>query len=213
MGGVLAYEMASQLQRDGQEVASLVLLDSTAPRPYDRLGHKDELTLIQTFAINFGLPVDISIPWDDFVILSSQEKLEHMLARARESGELPEEITIERVRRYFQIFKICYQALANYKPSKYQGSLLLLKASEPTRPQLDPDDTFYDRTFKKLHYFKQLFARKIWDRLRPTAYGWDKLEGVEVTSRWVEGDHFSVLTEENVDSLAETLRDELAEIS
>jgi amino acid adenylation domain-containing protein len=213
MGGVIAFEMARQFSELGEKVALLGLLDSHIPTVFDRIGERDEMALLERFAQNFGLPMDISIPMEEFMSLGQRERIEYLLERAREIGDMPEDFKISRVMRYFQIFKLNSQALAAYRPGPYHGRVLLLKASEPFPTVIrNPDISPFDRFAHRMSFLGRWLKLKLWDRLVNSSLGWSKIEGCEVERGQVPGDHFSILLEPKVKNLAERLRQALEEL-
>ncbi len=57
-GGVIAFEMARQLQASGADVAQVVLLDSMAPGETGDRDPDEKLSLLAGFAGNLGIPIE-----------------------------------------------------------------------------------------------------------------------------------------------------------
>lgn len=77
LGGIVAFEMAHQLQRDGEEVAFLALISTSTP---DHLRNfKPHLTAIHKKIYNILERVELEI--DNMSILSAREKLLHIIDR------------------------------------------------------------------------------------------------------------------------------------
>ncbi|MBV9775217.1 MAG: amino acid adenylation domain-containing protein, partial [Gemmatimonadetes bacterium] len=60
LGGVIAFEMARQLEAEGETVERLVLVDSRSPRLEDPDGSmsRDDLLLVRSFAEDLGVPAE-----------------------------------------------------------------------------------------------------------------------------------------------------------
>jgi len=100
MGGVIAFEMATQLQdHHGQKIALLALIDAMAPISITEV---DDETLLGKFRQDI---LGLSSEYPDF----SQERLEKNL---------------------FHVFKSNFRAMQSYVPQVYDGRVTLLKAGE-----------------------------------------------------------------------------------
>ena len=176
MGGVIAYEMAQQLEGQGQQVSLLALMDARPVTSVDDAAQWDELTLLSSFARDLGLPVDdLQFSTDELDKLNSDELLSHVLQRAIDAGVVPGEIQLAHARRLFEVFKINVQALQSYRPEASSTRVTLLKAGE----QEVADETM----------------------------GWGALTSGEIEIHRVPGNHFTIVREPNVRSLAEQLAD------
>ena len=207
MGGVIAFEMARQLQAEGEEVAFLGLIDSHVPNQMDRLGEREPLVVLERFALNFGLPLDIQMPMDEFLALELREQLGYVLEQARKMGDLPEDLTLDRVMRYFRVFKLNAHALATYEPGPYRGKIHLFRASEPHKSLMrNPEASWFDHLVLIVSFWWRWLDVKLWSRFVNRGLGWQKIEGCEVSGERVPGDHYSLLLEPNVETLATRLR-------
>jgi len=176
MGGVIAYEMAQQLEGQGQQVSLLALMDARPVTSVDDAAPLDELTLLSSFARDLGLPVDgLQLSTDELAQLDSDELLSYVLQRAIDAGIIPGDIQLAHARRLFEVFKINVQALQSYRPEASSTRVTLLKAGE----QEVADETM----------------------------GWGALTSGEIEIHQVPGNHFTIVREPNVRSLAEQLAD------
>jgi thioesterase domain-containing protein len=181
MGGVVAFEMAQQLRRQGQEIVLLALIDASAPKGGRRRAKQDDVALLLTFAQDLGLSLeDLLLPPKHHPSLELNEPLAYILERAKMANKIPSETEFTQIQYLFNIFQVNNQALQDYVPRPYRGQITLFKAGE-----IRPED----------------------DR-RPTL-GWDALttEGVEVHE--CPGTHFTMIREPHVQILAEQLRTSL----
>jgi syringomycin synthetase protein SyrE len=129
-GGVVAFEMARQLQASGADVAPIVLLDSVAPGDDDG-DLNDDVSILAGFAVNLGVPLDlIPAASDDILQSGTEAQLEWMLDQARRAGALPPAVDLDDLRRRFKVYLADVDAVRNYRPSPASMPLVLLRASD-----------------------------------------------------------------------------------
>ncbi|BAZ49869.1 amino acid adenylation domain-containing protein [Nostoc sp. NIES-4103] len=181
MGGVVAFEMAQQLQRQGETVALLVLIDSRIPNYGEKnsLDKIDKTALLNYFAIDlagrFGKNLEISN--DTFQQLTLDEQLNYILEQAKLNGILPEDIEEKHIHPLIEVFKANLQALQSYIPQVYSQRITLLQASEILS-----------------------------DNLHIAAFSWDKLTTNSVDIYSVPGNHYTILTKPHVQDLSVQLK-------
>ena len=117
IGGVIAFEMARQLRRQGHEVALLALLDSFAP-PYARrngLADADDATLLAAFVQDLGgyVETDPAHAVEALRRRDPDERLDDVLEWARRAGTLPPDIDRTQIGRRLRVFRANVQALAD----------------------------------------------------------------------------------------------------
>ncbi|MEW5928157.1 MAG: non-ribosomal peptide synthase/polyketide synthase [Gemmatimonadota bacterium] len=177
MGGVVAYEMARQLEAAGEETEKLVLIDSQVPWLHDpkRTLPRDEILLVQSFAQDLGLAGE-RMPAPDTETRAAGELayLRRLLEDARASGRIPGGLDLARMQHLYGIFRINLAAAYEYRPGSYGGLVTLLRASE----------------------------RRLAERIfRKKSMGWERVvRGLEV--RMVPGSHYTMVREPRVEVLA-----------
>ena len=181
MGGVIAFEMAQQLQRQGETVALLVLIDSRIPNYGDKnsLDNFDETALLNYFAIDLGgrFGKNLAISDNTFQQLSLDEQLNYIIEQAKLTGILPEDVENEHISPLIEVFKANLRALQNYVPQLYSQQITLLQASEVLS-----------------------------DNLHFAAFSWDKLTTNSVDIYSVPGNHYTMLTKPYVQDLSGELK-------
>jgi amino acid adenylation domain-containing protein len=210
-GGVIAYEVAQQLKRRGDEVATLVLIDTRVSDEADRSITRDPALLLNLFALDFGLSLDrFQLSWDEISELTPYQQLSYILDAAKAEGAVPPEIEVDQVLRYFQVFKTNLEAMTRYQPKPYAGRMLLMRTRDP-RPAGPRRQGigWWGQLLSRAGYLRRHLRLK-WQLLFNPAQGWDKLarEGVEVVV--IPGSHFSILQPPHSQGLAERLREILA---
>jgi amino acid adenylation domain-containing protein len=178
MGGVIAYEMAQQLEAQGQRVSLLALMDAT-PVNHGNATPLDEITLLANFAHDLGLSVDrLQFSTDELAKLGAEELLSYMLQRAIEARIVPQNFQLAQAQRLFEVFKNNVQAMQSYRPKASSQRVTLLKAGERSTVETT-DETM----------------------------GWGALTSGEIEIHTVSGSHFTIVREPYVRNLAEQLAD------
>jgi surfactin family lipopeptide synthetase C len=130
MGGMLAYEMALQLQAAGQRVGLVALLDTQATVYHDGSPEpiSDEKALLDLF--------EALMPGSDeaFSALSFDEKLEFILQQAKKNFSLPQSLGVEQVRAMVNIYKTNIFAMDKYARRPYPGPLTLFRTGNGPDP-------------------------------------------------------------------------------
>ncbi|MET0399229.1 MAG: amino acid adenylation domain-containing protein [Longimicrobiaceae bacterium] len=179
MGGVIAFEMARQLEAAGETVEALVMIDSQVPSLHDpeRSMPGDELRIVQMFAHDLGLPAD-RLPTPDPEARDGGEVayLRLVLETARAAGMPPGNLELARLQHLYGIFRINLRALFDYRPASYAGRVTLLRAGR----------------------------RGVMDRVFGTAsYGWETVVEGGLEVRTVPGTHHGMMRSPHVEKLAQ----------
>ncbi|MDY6804445.1 MAG: amino acid adenylation domain-containing protein [Cyanobacteriota bacterium] len=129
-GGVVAWEMARQLQASGQEVALLALIDSYAPTtPHEEM---DDAFITNSLSNDLGaiFGSEFSISDSQLQQLKPEEQLGRILTEAKRLNILPPDIGMEQMGRLFEVFKANLKAMYDYGPLPYSGRTVLFSASD-----------------------------------------------------------------------------------
>ncbi|MEW5928296.1 MAG: amino acid adenylation domain-containing protein, partial [Gemmatimonadota bacterium] len=177
MGGVIAFEMARQLEAAGEEVESLVLIDSQVPWLNKRkTSTPGSERIVQAFAQDLGLPAGLlPAPGPEDRESGELEYLRRMLEKARAKGMLPKDLDLARMQHLYGIFRINLVALLEYRPESYGGHITLLRA-------------------RKRRLMDRLFGKR--------AYGWERVVRGGIEVRTVPGTHSSMLSKPHVETVA-----------
>ena len=136
LGGVIAFEMAHQLQARGEEVSLLFLMDSVLPEK--KLEDIPETAIMSSFALAMGLPVDhlISSP-DELRQMSRDEQLTYVLAKAKEANRLPPDLELHQIRHLYKMSNISLRAILDYVPRPYSRQVTLIRPEEDIANRAD----------------------------------------------------------------------------
>jgi thioesterase domain-containing protein/acyl carrier protein len=182
-GGVIAFEMAQQLQRQGKTVGLLVVIDAilpeTAIQPADDDDAKFLLRMVESIRTNSN--IDFSIPFEELRDLPLNEQF-HLVNK--KANFIFSNREVEDFLRYYKLFKAHVQAMRDYFPQVYPHSLTLLRAKEAI---------IHDFESPEFHTDDPLL-------------GWGKFSSQPIQVIEVPGDHFSMFVEPHIQELARLLR-------
>jgi thioesterase domain-containing protein/acyl carrier protein len=183
-GGLVAFEMARQLSRDGQPVDFVALLDTRAPpcRPEQR---KDLPSEIRQF-VNFVKLRGGDISYEEMLSLPAKYHFERGLAALVEAGVFPPEFSVSEFHHLWETTRAQERAVWLYAPEVYSGKLSIFRASE----------------------------QYTWEpaEARPNL-GWDEYSSQSVDLSDVPGNHQSMLAAPHVGALAEDIRRRLRAVA
>jgi thioesterase domain-containing protein len=133
MGGLIALEVARQLQNQQLEVGLVVLMDSWASAPRHQLVEIGSIRFMQNFVLDlFGSLEQTSEEW--FAGLQSLETEEEQLLfiaeRAKQLRILPSDVEHAQIARLLSVFKANLCAAQAYRPQNCHQPLLLFYAEE-----------------------------------------------------------------------------------
>ncbi|HEY0093842.1 MAG TPA: alpha/beta fold hydrolase, partial [Archangium sp.] len=182
MGGNIALEMAQQLQRQGEHVELLVVIDGYAGNPEGPLPAEDAAAMMTALfardlaAISGEGPVT---PDESLAAMEPEEQLQHLLEEGRKSAAVTPDTELPRLRALREVFASNLRANARYCPEPYAGPIVLLRSGDPGKDPVDQE--------------------RSWKRVGRS--------GVEVHD--LPGDHYSLLRAPHVQRLAERLKEYL----
>ncbi|MEE8583267.1 MAG: amino acid adenylation domain-containing protein, partial [Acidobacteriota bacterium] len=125
-GGLVAFEMARQLEARGEEAGRLILIDSQAPLSSEG-GPINEQALYRSFAGQMGLSSE-DWPAERLEQLPLSRWAPELLKLARHRQLLPSGLDEARLQHLFGIFRTHAQAQQSYRPQPVALQACLLKA-------------------------------------------------------------------------------------
>jgi len=185
MGGLVAFEMACQLQRQGQQVALVALFDSITPYTARFKRENEQAMQVANFAFQLGLPpAELANISEQLLSLDEESQLKHLFKLAQRSGIFPKGFDLTQLHHLFKVYRSNNEAVLAYQPRACSAPLILFRAAET----LD-------------------------EELTDTTYGWSHLAEGSLEIEVVTGNHFTMLDEPHVSLLAQKLRVHLARTS
>ncbi|MEK7989655.1 MAG: thioesterase domain-containing protein, partial [Thiotrichaceae bacterium] len=188
-GAYVAFEIARQLEQQGDKVALLAILDLDASFQGGQdhaCHHWDEVTWIVEYSEQAELMAKkrIQVKREDLLALSSQERYEYFKQQLEKAGILPPNTSLEQFIGYVIVFK------SNF--------LAMMKYCEPQQVKLAAKVALL-RTKTGVHSDTNIAI------LQDPAWGWQQFIQQPVMVYNVPGDHLSMLSQPHVTFLAEKL--------
>ncbi|BAY66482.1 amino acid adenylation domain-containing protein [Calothrix brevissima NIES-22] len=190
LGGMVAFEMACQLQKLGHQVALLALIDCGAPEDTDNLKIAQQNKEIDDadwlyeigflFEQFYGSSLDIS--YEVLQSLTKNAQLQYFQERLQIANLLPADIGLKQLRGLMQVYKTNMQIV--YATSEiYTNKITCFLSSEL-------EDISADNS----------------EELADTRLDWSKFSAQPLDIYFVPGNHATMLNEPNVQVLAEHLK-------
>ena len=132
LGGVIAFEMARQLELSNREPAGLVIVDAGAPG-FDEIPDRDDAQRLVG-----ALDIAAWCPPEELRQLPPERWLGRATEVAREHGQLPPDFPEVAVKRLFDVYRGLGRGARSYRAEPYDGPLTLFASAE--RPE-DGDGT------------------------------------------------------------------------
>ena len=139
LGGVVAFEMSRQLEKAGQKVSLLAIIDTPAPGVMKVLP-PDDLLLMVDFAEVMGVLPSISLSQEQALQMSVRERLAYVLEQVQREGAMPPEITLATIERLWEVFQKNLRALMAYGGGNYGGTATLFKTADSAVVYSDQGD-------------------------------------------------------------------------
>ncbi|MGK5628543.1 amino acid adenylation domain-containing protein [Streptomyces sp. URMC 123] len=190
-GGFVAFEVARQLREAGEEVADLVLLDTTALNPGERVRHSDDALLGWFFWELLWLERGGASPMEVIPegLTTLEEKFSFIARFATEAGVLPAGSSGAVVRRLFRVYEANWTAALEYRPEAVPQDVTLIRATEPLPEVL-----------LSMH-------GAAGSRHEDPANGWQLMTCGRLEVIGVPGDHLTIMEEPYVEYVAKTVAD------
>ncbi|HEV3041225.1 MAG TPA: amino acid adenylation domain-containing protein [Candidatus Angelobacter sp.] len=186
MGGVIAFEIARQLQQQKQVVAMLAIFDAEAP--FEKPVQYNWAVLLGSFVTDLGMSMEtVRASWDEIAPLPPMQQLNRLWSLSKKQKLVAADMTLMAFRQLFDAFKMNAQTMRSYVGGPYQGRIDLFSAEKPIE---------YIGKESPENYESYLEPGKGWDRLAA--------QGVQIYS--VPGQHYTMMQEPHVKTLAEKLR-------
>ncbi|MEH2062640.1 MAG: amino acid adenylation domain-containing protein [Nostoc sp.] len=185
-GGKVVYEMAQQLLSQGQVVALVAILDTTAPIAQAKPEEWDDVKwLIETAKLlQIAFAKDLDMDADPLFSLAPEEQFKYVLDYFKMVDILPPDADTRYLKKLLQAFKA--DGNAEYVPQHINAiAITLFRASEsaPEEPTALPSELLED-----------------------LAWGWSAFSSEPVDVQFVPGSHVTMMTQPHVQVLAERLK-------
>lgn len=182
-GGIIAFEMAQQLQRQNETVDLLAVIDAILPKTIIQSGKDDDAKLVLRLAeaIKNWFKIDFAISYNELRDLALDEQFHLLFGKA--NLKISDTEMAQHLQSY-KLFKTHIQAMRNYVPQIYPHKITLFKASEIITHDFESHEFYTD------------------DPL----LGWSQYSQQTINLIEVPGNHFSIFNEPYVQELASQLK-------
>jgi amino acid adenylation domain-containing protein len=186
-GGFVAFEMAQQLQRQGEAIGLLALIDTPAPSFINKA--IDDATLFAGRIREIGREIGINLPItrDEIKHLDREGQINYLIDYLRQNGLLSEDMDEGWIGRYLEGLRARERAVLVYKPDYCEGRITLFRASE-----IEPDAV-------------EMNQQQGLD-INDPSLGWEQLASEPVEVHYIPGFHDTIMFEPNVEFLAAKLK-------
>jgi len=124
-GGMVAYEMALQLQQQGEDIPLLVLIDAPAPGNMSHEGLWEEDVDVMAFILKVGSGIQVSA--DDLRKMDEQSRWAWFV---KEMGGDSSESSQMQSRIFMDLFRANTQAMFTYQAQPWDGKAIFFSAME-----------------------------------------------------------------------------------
>lgn len=188
LGSWIAFEMARQLNTQGQDAAKVIVLDTAAPGPRanDRMRNWTDQQWLTSVAQNVGQVWNKSFDFSGEPLKDKNwdEQIAWLHRESIAMGILPSGSDLRLVKGLVQVFRT--QSLIQYAPpQKAECQVVLLRAREPLADFLEgiPAELLHDQT-----------------------WGWRRFALGSVAVEFVQGNHLNMVSGERAANLAACIR-------
>jgi pyochelin synthetase len=198
MGGVIAFEMVQQLQRQGESINLLALIDSRIPST-DAI--EDNASLLLWFVKDLGgwSGKKLTIKADDLAQFDPEQQLKLTLEQAKQTNIVASDIELAQFSRLFQTFKNNAQALNRYRPQSRVNQEICNHSILNQIVLFYPTETSTEST-------KDESKQNIED------LGWETVTKVPIKVHQVPGNHYTMLMPPNLQLLTEHIHPYLSKV-
>ena len=138
MGGLIASEMARQLEEQDEEVELLALFDTRTWNAEKESEPIHDESLLASFALHLGLsPEQLQDAADALLQIQTDDYLSFLLDHLKAARIIPDDMSLTRLRQQFEVFNANVSAARSYRPKNLPASTVLFRAAERS-PGADP---------------------------------------------------------------------------
>ncbi len=156
LGGVIAHEMAYQLEKMGEVVSFLGLIDSFINQSKFHPNEFDDIRLLIYFSqdLNVYANKKFILTRDELIKLPERERLIYFMNKAVKSGLLESLTQLDDIEQRYLRFKKNILALALHKPNKVKVTLNLYRAiiidHQLSKEQIDENTQYWAKSTRRL---------------------------------------------------------------
>jgi thioesterase domain-containing protein len=126
-GGLVAFEMAQQLQTQGQTVALLAMIDTPHPSQVPT-GLKEDVDILAYLLMVGDHHLETSL--EQIRQLTPDEQLQYFLERGKIANKILPQTSSTQQRAFLHLFKTNVETMLQYVPRPYGGRIIFFRAQE-----------------------------------------------------------------------------------
>ena len=190
MGGILAFEMALQLQQQGERLGPLIMIDA----PAQFVVRSQQQSPEEEFASSLILlgriwahqkKKEFALLLDTLEQFDCDQQMDSFIRAVKENGIVAPEADNAALRAAVKAFINNNRACERYVPRRFDGTVIVLRASEVQQETKQDTESVFD----------------------DPSFGWQAFCSQPVIIHQVPGDHMFMMLEPHVQSLAAILQD------
>jgi len=181
LGGSVAFEIATQLQIAGAEIEWVGMFDS--PAPY-KLPEVDERDLLAWFVSDLS-GIDNFISADELKQNKEEDRLRYLLDKVVSAGIFSHDVSEAQLARLIDVFRRNLRLQREYS-------------------ERSSSNRAFSATLYKAAQGPNCYLRKYYPDIQSPDMGWLKVTS-DVVIVDVPGNHYTILSKENVESLSEAI--------
>jgi amino acid adenylation domain-containing protein len=187
-GGPLAFEMAAQLARAGDEIAGVVLLDALTPIAHTEEVNRQQATTqaIASLSKRLGLYFGMKFNAEENAVqeLGLVDREGYFLEELKKRSFVPSDTDVSFLRNFLRTSENNIRATWNYRPPLYAGNVSLIRAAE-TLPDLSDEER---------------------EQYSEPTLGWQQFSQQPIHVDYVPGNHMTMMTMPYVKLLADQVQ-------
>ncbi|MBD2607822.1 non-ribosomal peptide synthetase [Scytonema hofmannii FACHB-248] len=190
LGGKVAFEIARQLLKRGQEIRLLAIVDATAPLPVQQVSSPSTWSNAQWLyaiaeAAGQALGITLDISQELLYGLSPEEQFKYLQSQFVQNGILAPQDSETQLKKLIQLTKIHHTSAVNYQCSEQLAlPIILFKSAEQTNTIMFESNLL----------------------LNEPKLGWDRVSTQPVICHVIPGSHYSIMANPYVKELAAHLQ-------
>jgi amino acid adenylation domain-containing protein/non-ribosomal peptide synthase protein (TIGR01720 family) len=131
LGGLVAFEIARQIQAAGESAPVLILFETVCPSIRVECERMPDSELLERIARLRNPELSLNT---DHAVLSESDRLSMTYTMIRGSEAIPTGMTLDEVKKFLRLWR----RRGSYKPSEYKGHIVICRT---------PDNTMFDSEF------------------------------------------------------------------
>jgi amino acid adenylation domain-containing protein len=177
-GGTIAFEIARQLEAQGETIERIVMMDAPAPMQETPI---DDVALLRWFLKDLGIDT-ARLSCDSPVESSIEQSLASMLQLVRAQQGLVRDIDTEQLQHVFAVFRRIVRAGRLYRPSTIYSDILVLRAQDGMVSEFSDHPA-----------------------LQQIDWGWKSFTHGRTDAALVPGTHYTIMHDGHLNALVEIL--------